>query len=105
MAYSLEPGNVGGPIKTNFGYHLIKLIDKQGEKISTQHLLRTISFSEKDRVTAYSLIKNISSQIENNSTKTNKLDGEIGILFKYFKIAFIKENMFEDYLWSRVVNK
>ena len=67
VAYSLKPGNLGGPIKTNLGYHLIKLVDKQGEKISTQHILRTIGFSKKDEETALSIINNINSQIKNNS--------------------------------------
>ena len=62
VAYSLNPGEIGGPIKTNFGYHLIKLVNKQGEKISTQHILRTIGFSEKDKETTYSIINNISSK-------------------------------------------
>ena len=57
VAYSLKrPGDIGGPIKTNFGYHLIKLVDKQGEKISTQHILRTVGFSEKDKEATYSII-------------------------------------------------
>ena len=38
-------------------------------------------------------------QLSNNTgaSTISILDGEFGIIFKYFKISFIKENMFEDY--------
>ena len=36
-AYSLLENHIGGPIKTKYGYHLIKLLNKKGEKIKSQH--------------------------------------------------------------------
>ena len=48
-AYSLVVGEVVGPIKTRAGYHIIKLLDKKGEKINTQHLLRVVTPTEDDR--------------------------------------------------------
>ena len=38
-AYLLQVGEVSDPILTEFGYHLIKLLDVVGEKITTQHVL------------------------------------------------------------------
>ena len=38
-AYSLNIGDVGEVVETVFGYHIIKLLDKKGEKIKTQHIL------------------------------------------------------------------
>ena len=32
-----------------------------------------------------------------DSSVISILDGEFGIIFKYFKISFIKENMYEKY--------
>jgi len=48
-AYSMKIGEVVGPIKTEAGFHLIKLLDRRGNKINTQHLLKTISPTEADR--------------------------------------------------------
>jgi peptidyl-prolyl cis-trans isomerase SurA len=48
-AYSLMPGELSSPIRTKFGYHLIRLIDRLGEKISTQHILIFVPFSSKDK--------------------------------------------------------
>ena len=47
-AYALSIGELSLPVRSEFGYHLIKLIDKRGEKISTQHILLSVSFSKMD---------------------------------------------------------
>jgi len=67
VAYSLLPGEISSPVKTPFGYHIIRLIDKQGEKISTQHILRTVEFSLKDKELSINSLKNILSLVEKNS--------------------------------------
>ena len=52
-AYALLPGEIGLPIRSKFGYHLIRLIDKRGEKISSQHILVPVSFSNIDKEATY----------------------------------------------------
>ncbi len=59
-AYSMVPGDISSPIKSQFGYHLIFLVERQGEKISSQHILRFIDFSQDDKKGAFNLIKNLS---------------------------------------------
>ena len=64
-AYSMTINDISEPIKSPFGYHLIKLLDRQGEKISTQHILKTITFSNDDK-------KNIKDSLSNLITIINK---------------------------------
>ena len=58
-SFSAKIGSVVGPIKTSAGFHIIKLLDRRGEKITTQHLLKTIKPSAEDKDSLVSLIKNI----------------------------------------------
>ena len=54
VAYSLEVGEVGGPVETSFGIHLIYLEDRVGEKIKSLHILKKTTPEDKD----YSIISN-----------------------------------------------
>ena len=58
-AFSLNPGEISTPIKSDFGYHLIKLLEKKGEKISTQHILKTITISDSDKKNTLNKINKI----------------------------------------------
>ena len=48
VAFSLKKGEISQPTKTPFGLHLIKLIDRVGEKIHTQHILFSYSPGPQD---------------------------------------------------------
>ena len=48
IAFSLEKGSVSFPFKSPFGYHLVLLEGRLGEKIKTSHILKSLSFDEKD---------------------------------------------------------
>ena len=49
VAYSMKVGEISDPIITDAGHHIIKLLDKRGNKISTQHVLKFISPTENDK--------------------------------------------------------
>jgi peptidyl-prolyl cis-trans isomerase SurA len=38
-AFNLKKGQVSNVVKSDFGYHIIQLIDRQGEKVNTRHIL------------------------------------------------------------------
>ncbi|MGB0429400.1 MAG: peptidylprolyl isomerase [Bacteroidia bacterium] len=38
-AFKLKKDSISGPIKTQYGYHLIKMIDRKGDRIHLKHIL------------------------------------------------------------------
>ena len=66
VAFNLtEPNEVSSIVTTEFGYHIIQLMDRKGERINVRHILLSpkISFEEKQRTTNLldSLVKEIRS--------------------------------------------
>ncbi len=39
VAFAAKPGELAGPVKTVFGFHLIKVLSNDGRKVHTQHIL------------------------------------------------------------------
>ena len=66
IAYSLNRNQISDPVKTSFGYHLIKLIDRVGEKITTQHLLLFVRAGEKEKINTISYLDSILTVVEND---------------------------------------
>lgn len=52
-AYALSPGEIGEVVESEFGYHVLKLEEKQGERIRARHILIALQPSESDAAAAY----------------------------------------------------
>ena len=72
-AFNLKVGEISNPILSPFGYHLILLVDKKGEKIHTKHILKTIKAGKEDVVLAQNKLKNIYSFLEQNPNSFDSL--------------------------------
>lgn len=49
VAFSLsDPKKVSKVVESEYGYHIIQLIDKRGDKIKCRHILRTAKVAQKD---------------------------------------------------------
>ena len=66
IAYSLNKNQISDPVKTSFGYHLIKLMDRVGEKITTQHLLLFVRAGEKEKINTISYLDSVLTVVEND---------------------------------------
>ena len=85
-AFTLEKNILSDPIKTKYGYHLIEVLEKTGEKVNARHILIQNDLTDYDKKQSYNYALNIKNNIKNiddffNSTKkysddnTNKSNG------------------------------
>ena len=57
--FSMKKGAVVGPIETKLGFHLIKLLDRVGEKTTSQHILMQTKTTKKDSLYAFSFLDSL----------------------------------------------
>ncbi len=56
-AFNLNTGEISDVVKSVFGYHIIQLVEKQGERINVRHILIKVEPTEQDREVALGRIR------------------------------------------------
>lgn len=89
-AFNLQPGDISGVIKTQFGYHIIKCEDQKGERLKLRHILLGVIPSAEDSARTMHLADSLITEIRNggdfkefakvfsSDDDTRALGGELG---------------------------
>jgi peptidyl-prolyl cis-trans isomerase SurA len=83
IAYTLEPGEISDPVETEFGYHILELIERRGNKIHMRHILVRPDITDADRELAQSNLDSLRQLIIDTSSGAN-----------FFKL--VKENSIDE---------
>lgn len=64
-AFNLSPGDISGVVRTQFGYHIIRCEEKDGEKLKLRHILLGVIPSSDDSLYTMKLADSLINEIKN----------------------------------------
>ena len=66
-AFSLQKGGISKIVESEFGFHIIQLIDRRDDKVNTRHIIMKPKITTEDIEKAMSKLDSISKLIQNDS--------------------------------------
>lgn len=71
-AYQLELNEISEPVETEFGFHIIQMQERRGNKIKLRHILITPEITYDDMELAETALDSLKSQLERSETEWDK---------------------------------
>ncbi len=73
VAFSMTEGQVSEIVESIFGYHIIQLLEKQGERVHTRHILVIARTTDRDREEALNTIRDYFFRLSDNPSLYDSL--------------------------------
>jgi peptidyl-prolyl cis-trans isomerase SurA len=81
IAFNLKDDRISNVVRSAFGYHIIQLVDKKGDKVNTRHVLMKPKISVEAKEVAYNRLDSLAKMIRKNEIQFE----EAAQIFSYDK--------------------
>ena len=106
VVFTVEKNIITEPVKTQYGHHIIEVLERTGEKVLARHILIRTETTDIDKKKTYDTINNIKNNIMNfddfykaaadfsNDKTSNSSGGFLGMIdLEYYQVPELKKEI------------
>ena len=106
VVFTVEKNIITDPVKTQYGHHLIEVLERTGEKVLARHILIRTETTDLDKKKTYDTINNIKNNINNyddfykaaanfsDDKTSNTSGGFLGMIdLEYYQVPELKKEI------------